>query len=353
MLLLPRLTPCTPQVRGGTRELLEKASVYEADVAFDERVRSAAPLFRQLAADTTLLTMLSVLLPGLGAPLTSQAIKLQYNSGGGGCFPMHFDTAQELRDGRRVTAIFYLNPGWQPGDGGHLRLFPVPRRPVDIAPRHNRLVLFSSASMLHRVLPSAAPRYCFTAWMASPTTYRRRGEVVAAAGSGGGGQLWAAGTKQEAAGASVAGTQDGEAAASTSAAADALAHLMQPAIRPHVCKYVYADEWAKSLAESHPPGPALESAVARHVEEVGTIRTALAAYLSHLDALKRHLEAAPHISALDTVAAAAAAAGHASAGGAARAGNLHGSAMAPASGAGGRQPDDGSSIYSRCTVKWF
>lgn len=38
-----------------------------------------------------------------------QAIKLQYNAGQGGCFPIHFDTDAAL-DGRRVTSIFYLNP---------------------------------------------------------------------------------------------------------------------------------------------------------------------------------------------------------------------------------------------------
>jgi hypothetical protein len=38
-----------------------------------------------------------------------QAIKLQYNEGLGGCFPMHLDSDAAL-DGRTVTAIFYLNP---------------------------------------------------------------------------------------------------------------------------------------------------------------------------------------------------------------------------------------------------
>ena len=47
----------------------------------------------------------------LSAPaLCAQAIKLQVNAGGGGCFPMHCDS-DELLDGRRITSIFYLNPG--------------------------------------------------------------------------------------------------------------------------------------------------------------------------------------------------------------------------------------------------
>ena len=40
--------------------------------------------------------------------LLLQAIKLQVNSGG--CFPCHFDS-DEMLDDRRITAIFYLNPG--------------------------------------------------------------------------------------------------------------------------------------------------------------------------------------------------------------------------------------------------
>lgn len=46
----------------------------------------------------------------LTAHIPSQAAKLQYNCGGGGCFPLHFDSDESL-DARKVTAIFYLNPG--------------------------------------------------------------------------------------------------------------------------------------------------------------------------------------------------------------------------------------------------
>ena len=40
-------------------------------------------------------------------------------AGGGGCFPMHYDSDEEV-DGRRVTAICYLNPRWRAGDGGEV-----------------------------------------------------------------------------------------------------------------------------------------------------------------------------------------------------------------------------------------
>jgi Rps23 Pro-64 3,4-dihydroxylase Tpa1-like proline 4-hydroxylase len=62
---------------------------------------------------------------------------------------MHFDSDLRL-DGRRVTAIFYLNDSWTPDAQGQLRLYPFPAPPVDIAPVKDRLVLFSTAHMLHR-----------------------------------------------------------------------------------------------------------------------------------------------------------------------------------------------------------
>ncbi len=74
-----------------------------------------------------------------------------YWVGNGGCFPLHYDSDEQV-DGRRVTAIFYLNTDWQPSHGGQLQLFPFPDSPVEIAPIADRLVLFSSCRMLHRYL---------------------------------------------------------------------------------------------------------------------------------------------------------------------------------------------------------
>ena len=62
---------------------------------------------------------------------------------------MHYDSDEQV-DGRRVTAIFYLNSDWRPSHGGQLQLFPFPDDPVAIEPIADRLVLFSSCRMLHR-----------------------------------------------------------------------------------------------------------------------------------------------------------------------------------------------------------
>jgi len=61
-----------------------------------------------------------------GAPGLRTTVKLQANDGAGGCFPLHFDTGPGIGDGKRVTAIYYLNEDWEAGDGGELVLYPFP-----------------------------------------------------------------------------------------------------------------------------------------------------------------------------------------------------------------------------------
>lgn len=56
--------------------------------------------------------------------------------------------SQVLADDMNLTPLHC--PGWAPAHGGALRLFPFGAAPVDIAPRHDRLVLFASTRMLHR-----------------------------------------------------------------------------------------------------------------------------------------------------------------------------------------------------------
>ncbi len=51
--------------------------------------------------------------------------------------------------------------------------------------------------------------------------------------------------------------------------------LVSPQPRRHLSKLVYAAEWAQSLRESHPPGPALDAALTQHWQEVGVIDRAL------------------------------------------------------------------------------
>eukprot|EP00052_Salpingoeca_macrocollata_P024249 m.216052 g.216052 ORF g.216052 m.216052 type:complete len:288 (-) comp22211_c10_seq1:525-1388(-) len=93
-----------------------------------------------------------------------RTVKLQVNAGGGGCFPLHYDNPSRPNK-RRVTCLLYLNPAWQPGDGGEIQLWPFLRPECTLAPCFNRMVLFLSDRVLHRVLPSHSLRHCFTLWL--------------------------------------------------------------------------------------------------------------------------------------------------------------------------------------------
>ena len=65
---------------------------------------------------------------------------------------------------RVISMVIYLNPDWQPGDGGELRLYPSDGSVIDIAPKAGTLALFLS-ELEHEVLPTLKPRYSITGWM--------------------------------------------------------------------------------------------------------------------------------------------------------------------------------------------
>ncbi len=72
-------------------------------------------------------------------------------------------------NGRRLTALYYLNPGWKQGDGGELKLYkPMPKHDEQeniVAPVGDRLVLFwADYRVPHEVLPAATRRYAVSLW---------------------------------------------------------------------------------------------------------------------------------------------------------------------------------------------
>lgn len=85
----------------------------------------------------------------------------------GASYGKHIDNASGVNH-RLFTFIFYLNPKWQPGDGGELVLY-EPGRPESklkqIEPRGGTFVLFRSDLFHHEVLTAHKPRYTFTGWL--------------------------------------------------------------------------------------------------------------------------------------------------------------------------------------------
>lgn len=96
--------------------------------------------------------------------LVRHDVQLAYYEGGAK-YVRHRDAFAGSNESRRLTAITYLNPGWQLAHGGALRVYPVEgAAPVDVAPRLGTTVVFLAERVEHEVLPSFAPRYAVTAW---------------------------------------------------------------------------------------------------------------------------------------------------------------------------------------------
>lgn len=153
-----------------------------------------------------------------GLSASSFNAKLAVTSPGGSVYPLHIDNPQGLSvgDTRRLTCILYMNPDYQDGDGGELRIYycgndesksssSLSSSTVtntndennnssetnkkkytvdDITPEGGRMVLFWSDEIPHEVLPTGPTttaaanrsvddviqdRYALTVWI--PTEY--------------------------------------------------------------------------------------------------------------------------------------------------------------------------------------
>ena len=188
-------------------------------------------------------------------------VKIQFNAGEGGCFPLHYDTAPGV-DSRFLTAIYYTNESWWPGHGGELQLYPFPyESPPLIEPISDRLVFFSSRNMLHRVLPAAKERYCITFWI-----YMSEDEAVSHRASTG---------KPFKPVPNVTSNVD-------MAESVALSLLLAPQIRRHFARIALGLEWCNSLEASHPKTPASTKVFQRHRNESSSIEAALQKYLKEI-----------------------------------------------------------------------
>eukprot|EP00622_Pseudochattonella_farcimen_P007256 FR743197.1.p2 GENE.FR743197.1~~FR743197.1.p2 ORF type:complete len:139 (+),score=14.88 FR743197.1:29-445(+) len=77
-------------------------------------------------------------------------------------FQKHVDNT--ARDGRRLTVLCYLNPDWDPQDGGKLRVLECGSSAVDVAPVGGRLAIFYADKMPHEVLAATGMRHALTVW---------------------------------------------------------------------------------------------------------------------------------------------------------------------------------------------
>jgi len=193
--------------------------------------------------------------------MSRTTVKVQFNAGEGGCFPLHFDTAPGV-DTRFLTAIYYINDSWRPSHGGELQLYPFPfELPPPIEPIADRLVLFSSTNMLHRVLPATTKRYCVTFWMyTDEDATNSRNEM-----------------KRKPPMNSPSNFHNIDKAESV-----ALSLLLAPQLRRHFARIALDDEWYSSLKSSHPSTAESAKALSRHRNESKSIEIALRDYLARI-----------------------------------------------------------------------
>lgn len=85
----------------------------------------------------------------------------------GSLYRRHLDASPRHTRRRVVTCITYLNPSWQPTDGGQLRIYlggDGDERSVDVLPEAGTTVLFLAEQIEHEVLPSYRRRTSVTGW---------------------------------------------------------------------------------------------------------------------------------------------------------------------------------------------
>lgn len=223
---------------------MEKPRIYEQELS-NPLISTKLVHFSQLNESISAPETLSLLSSQINASLASlshpqrinlirQASKVQVNTGG--CFPMHTDSDGKVDD-RKLSAILYLNPDWKEEHAGQLRLYPFPYTDEDIAPIFNRLVVFPSVSLLHRVLPSnSRERLCCTFWFS--------------------------------------GTVESE----CFHVPEGHEHVSDSTIRNAAARLLYAQHWDESLRQSHAGSDTLNTALEKHWKDISVVFNAIGKY---------------------------------------------------------------------------
>lgn len=82
----------------------------------------------------------------------------------GAFYRQHRDSFRGARN-RLVSTVYYLNPDWQPRQGGELVIYRDDGSEVEtVVPLYNRLVLFLSEEFPHEVLPATHERFSIAGW---------------------------------------------------------------------------------------------------------------------------------------------------------------------------------------------
>lgn len=83
----------------------------------------------------------------------------------GAFYKKHLDAFQG-NSNRRLSSILYLNPAWQPTDGGELVIYAADDSKIleTVLPTFGKMVIFLSEEFPHEVLPAKCSRFSLTGW---------------------------------------------------------------------------------------------------------------------------------------------------------------------------------------------
>jgi hypothetical protein len=157
----------------GKPSIIAKPGIFEVDL-HDESIRLTMKHMNKLfiASRTSLI---EILMKYVNETMTlisgnnGRTLKLQWNKGTGGCFPYHYENPGSPNN-RALTCILYLNLNWKQDHGGELTLQPFLKQKIHIDPIFDRLVIFKSNLILHRVEKAFHERYCITFWLDGDST---------------------------------------------------------------------------------------------------------------------------------------------------------------------------------------
>jgi Rps23 Pro-64 3,4-dihydroxylase Tpa1-like proline 4-hydroxylase len=238
-------------------EVVDKGGVFELDVILNGHVvrndalTYAGTLREFYQGAPALIDALNEACPRLALE-SLDTIKVQYNDGQQGCFPIHYDTTTD--SSRRLTCILYLNPDWTEGHGGELRVYPFPFAPALVQPLMGTLACFSSTLMAHRTMPAGEPRVCLSLWFTSKHEHIGWPE-----------RLPIPGPEMDRAKALGIGAEE----------LQRLQRALLPAGRPErilLSKVLFQEEWADSLAESFGESMVVAQSVALHFKDAELAR---------------------------------------------------------------------------------
>ena len=185
----------------------------------------------------------------------NRTVKLQINTCG--AFPYHFDNPGGARQNRKLTCILYLNEAYEDKCGGEIVLVPFMGPFVTIRPIFNRLVVFQSETVLHRVNKAVnfpgKGRACLTVWLDGDDSDDDEKKRNASSGN--------------------KNIRNDLVQLLSSPSKDLISYIRQtPDAQRFLSRWAYRDEYEISLLESHEPGKGLEHMLEAHEDAIKRLR---------------------------------------------------------------------------------